>query len=964
MTDVILAPQIAALINQAGDLVMSCCDFMGRVLDAPDDVKEVRNEVAAFQNDIRSLESFVLNNSDEFKDVMNLSSSNGTLETAKSIIDDLAKYLDLKRSFPPAPAKLGRFQLDKMMWLMKSDHIHKFLDKLKSCRESVNLTLTTLLTKQVKKIENEVTQIGCRLTDQEKRRILAWFHVNDSYMRTMHANKRLQYEQNTCEWMHRNPEWAKWLSGPRCGHGHCRYIHIEGIPGAGKTVLASYLIEKSAEHCRSLGSTYYYCHYTRAQDETIPLLQRTIKDLMGQLAISMGARYIPKRMRERYDVDTELDTQDLLACLEDVSCQFEDGVRIIVDALDESRGRDNLLRVLITIGTDDRFRNVSLLTTSRIEPDIVESVQKLGHLCTIISMANPDVRADIRKVVHSELTKRHWTPKFTKEVEDKLVNGSKGMFRWVACQLDLLKRLEQRYISDEQVIRGKLQDLPDDIFKTYERILLEIPEDHKEFARTALALICSKSHDIPTAEILVEASLHYVPYGNITKYNVAALSKICGCLINVNALNKTPDSVFNRDNEGVVFSRVSLAHYTVKEYLFHPDTAKGPAKFFALEEKNLKTVYMTVVFNGLSHFRPGGGTAKKDPVTRFDEFCLQETERFLRSRERACVLDNDKLTSIVISSLKPCAPHAAFLKLQRGISRVMRDYFSTWNAMIHQLEIQPLGEAEVTDPVGVLVNLVHLRWNEMAERYLEHSDIKGLPRRTRDKLWTTTFKFKGNEYEHETLLMLCVRKRLISFLELFTRKGAYFDEESEILFAAMYDPYRHNSSVALALRMLRTMLDLGSGAKPDPTPSRPGGRYPPPEEASTLKAQFAFTPLQVATVILEYDLVEALLDGGANPNGVGTRNGQIPHDYHDNPDGPDCKYLCKMGLKTPLDICRLTQPPWANPGEKEALVASKRCDIERLLKRWGAEEPEDSEDSESGEVDGMDIDRELIDLTS
>ncbi len=81
-------------------------------------------------------------------------------------------------------------------------------------------------------------------------------------------------------------EWHGWLEID----GHDRLLWLHGIPGAGKTVLASFAIEQLKEICShevGLGCAYYYCHYSHKQDEAAPLLRWAVSQLCRQA--KMGA---------------------------------------------------------------------------------------------------------------------------------------------------------------------------------------------------------------------------------------------------------------------------------------------------------------------------------------------------------------------------------------------------------------------------------------------------------------------------------------------------------------------------------------------------------------------------------------------------------------------------------------------------------------------------------------------------
>jgi hypothetical protein len=93
----------------------------------------------------------------------------------------------------------------------------------------------------------------------------------------------------------------------------------------------------------------------------------------------------------------------------------------------------------------------------------------------------------------------------------------------------------------------------------------------------------------------------------------------------------------------------------------------------------------------------------------------------------------------------------------------------------------------------------------------------------------------------------------------------------------------------------------------------------------------------------------------------------VPHCYGRVPPAatPGGDDMCEVGTHPPLRICRETTPPWAEPGDKEALVGAKRAEIERVLKRWGAQEYVlEGQAAVSDSDTEMEDDDGLVDLTS
>jgi hypothetical protein len=255
-------------------------------------------------------------------------------------------------------------------------------------------------------------------SDSQRHDFYKWLQTTNPS--PIHHQACTQYEPKTGDWMLRSPEWNDWIEGKQ------RCIWIHGIPGAGKTVLASHLIEHIREHCKTMttkkcGNVYYYCYFGHNQDEAVPLLRWTLHQLCGQ------AKIIPPCLYQSFQEGEEPRLVDLLRALEAVLDAF-DHVYIVIDAVDESMPRENLLRVLRDLGTDSRFQKIQLLATSRRYLDIENEMQEIS---SNVSMSNPlvdeDIRLYVRAKVDSNTKLKHWPSNLRDEVVEALSSGAKGM---------------------------------------------------------------------------------------------------------------------------------------------------------------------------------------------------------------------------------------------------------------------------------------------------------------------------------------------------------------------------------------------------------------------------------------------------------------------------------------------------------------------------------------------------------
>lgn len=224
------------------------------------------------------------------------------------------------------------------------------------------------------------------------------------------------HEPQTSKWITRSEEWKSW------SEGNLKLWWIHAIPGAGKTVLASYLIEETKRICREsmgVGFAYYHCHHTRTHHtETEPFLRWVVSELSRQ------AEFVPPAvMDDRHQLGIQSLT-DAFATL----AQLFEVVYIVMDALDECRNREGFLKFIKHINASPAFENVRFLITSREETDII---RVFAPISTQLSMTDPLVDEDIHDYIHSQLTTdpafEAWPEDLRQEIGSALTAGAGGM---------------------------------------------------------------------------------------------------------------------------------------------------------------------------------------------------------------------------------------------------------------------------------------------------------------------------------------------------------------------------------------------------------------------------------------------------------------------------------------------------------------------------------------------------------
>lgn len=179
-------------------------------------------------------------------------------------------------------------------------------------------------------------------------------------------------------------------------------------------------MKQFCEDTSGCGYAYYYCHYSHNQDEATPFLSWTVGQVCRQ------TKWIPCQLKGLHDRGCDASIPELENVLEILLGRLE-VLYLVIDAVDESAPREDLLGLIATMVLDKRFQKIRILATSRQYFDIE---RMFSGISTSISMSNPSVDADIRRFVRSRLASSHRLRRWhhlLEEIEHVLVTKAKGM---------------------------------------------------------------------------------------------------------------------------------------------------------------------------------------------------------------------------------------------------------------------------------------------------------------------------------------------------------------------------------------------------------------------------------------------------------------------------------------------------------------------------------------------------------
>lgn len=234
----------------------------------------------------------------------------------------------------------------------------------------------------------------------------------------MEATK--QHCEETGRWFLESSAFSDWKSKPNS------FLWLYGIPGCGKTILSSTIIDALRSNSSSSQVLLYF--YFTFRDTDKQSLDSMLRSLISQLC------HAKPRTQGSLDGifkgNQQPTTKSLKSVLDDMIRQIGE-VWIVIDALDESRTEQDLLKWIS--GVIGSKPDTKIIVTARDVIDIRSIFRQWARQEDMISIQHDDVDGDIRTYIRSrlrgdaELKRWHSRLDVQEEIEKKLMDKANGM---------------------------------------------------------------------------------------------------------------------------------------------------------------------------------------------------------------------------------------------------------------------------------------------------------------------------------------------------------------------------------------------------------------------------------------------------------------------------------------------------------------------------------------------------------
>ncbi|KAF8497781.1 hypothetical protein F5888DRAFT_1803244 [Russula emetica] len=365
------------------------------------------------------------------------------------------------------------------------------------------------------------------------------------------------HHKGTATWFFEGRTYNEWKStGPES------LLWIHGKPGSGKSILCSTIIEDVKVMCNAGQASIAYFYFD-FRDINKQHWRDLVPSFLTQLSTQSGPCCdILSRLYSDHGNGAQQPNDDALRrCLiEMLTVRDRHPIYLIMDALDECPDtsevpspRNRILQLLEELA-GLQIPNLRICVTSRPEFDIRDFLEPLtSRQVSVVYLK-------------SEPYMRRWRKEDKEFVIETLSERADGMFRWIFCQLEVLRQCLP------PSVRPTLRELPESLDMTYERILKEIKKPNKRLAQRVLQCLVVAVRPLRVDELVEVLAVDFDDAEGIPRSKAdwrweeqeLALLSACSSLI----------AIVQGDDSRVV----QFSHFSVKEFLTSPRLATASAE--------------------------------------------------------------------------------------------------------------------------------------------------------------------------------------------------------------------------------------------------------------------------------------------------------------------------------------------------------------------------------------------------
>ncbi|KAI9642513.1 hypothetical protein NHQ30_009318 [Ciborinia camelliae] len=587
------------LVSRVGTL---CFRYAQGVRRADTEADNILDEIHNFQTALRKLKGMLQDEgatergSDRLQSLREIASEDSV--SLKSCQVELEKFQAILLEDEKVQEGLkgqAKALLRKMKWPLKQEDIKRLMDNMRNVAaqieraQSIDTTqmirgISTTLestSERVDSVKSTVENAAAQQEEEDRKRkekerlkeieelktkIGLWLNHADQNENHNIACGARDKKAMTGQWF---VEGQRFESFRKENHS---LLWLHGDPGCGKTVLSSTIIESLKSVSGFDRKTTLGFWYFNANDKAKMTLNDCVRALITQFLGSFLDR-VPVSIEEFWTNHSKGNwtpkIPDLETALEKLVMTEKIAYFIVLDALDECREEDqaDLLEMIKALLANEN-QDIHILVTSRsyLKDKFCDQFKdKRSFFDNPIdrSFVDKDIASHIKQQLLTDYHLSQWTEDNRNLIFDSLIAKAEGMFRWVDCQLQALRKCKKK-----SALIKTLETLPKNLHEQYVRELANVPSDNAKEALTLLKWLTFPQRKLRVEEVveLLDVDYESEEQGFIPEDRIDGSDYVlglCGSLVRTD-INKRG---YNHLGDKAEVKTLTTSHATVLDFL-------------------------------------------------------------------------------------------------------------------------------------------------------------------------------------------------------------------------------------------------------------------------------------------------------------------------------------------------------------------------------------------------------------
>ncbi|OAA74311.1 Ankyrin repeat-containing domain protein [Akanthomyces lecanii RCEF 1005] len=409
------------------------------------------------------------------------------------------------------------------------------------------------ISEDVRKTAAAVTRMESTAVKDKDKEILDWLTPMPINYGSQYSDLLKARQPGTGQWLLDSEQYQTWVGTKK------QTLFCPGIPGAGKTILTSIVIEDlffRFESVQEVGIAYLYCNFQRQSEQQTDNL---LASLLQQLAQALPS--LPSSVKSLYEGHNNKRTRpsldEISRTLQSVATMYS-RVFIVVDALDECQesdsGRSKLLSELSSLQAKC---GINVFATSRLILGTIKQISEKFHGIKTLEIiaSDEDVGRYLDGVMSGLPTFVGRDPALQEEIKSEITKAISGMHVFLLAKLYLDSLKGKTSAKGIRIALAKLGTGSQAYDYAYDDVMERIKgqfDDETKLAIRVLSWIVNAKRPLTTSELqyALAVEVDEVKLDTDNFPDVKLMVSVCAGLVTVDEKS----------------SIIRLVHYTTQEY--------------------------------------------------------------------------------------------------------------------------------------------------------------------------------------------------------------------------------------------------------------------------------------------------------------------------------------------------------------------------------------------------------------